>query len=470
MELEVAEVRLYERDVRLRLPFRFGVVTLTEAPQAFARVLVRTADGTEAWGVAAEMMVPKWFDKAPKLSNAENVDQLRAAAHGAAELYVGAPGRHTAWGLCAACYEEQVAACAARGLNGLTAGFGPALLDRAVLDGLCRIAGVSVFEAIRKNLPGLDPGALAPDLGGFDMAEFLAGLRRPDTIAVRHTIGMADPLDTADRTPETDIDDGLPVTLEDAIAAYGNRHFKITVARDVDAAVGRLERIAAILDGLPEPYVVTIDGGEQFEDVDGVGELWRGIADAPGLGRLRRSIAFIEQPIARAATFESDIAGVCADCPFIIDEADGDFGAFPRARALGYRGVSYKGCKGIYKGLINAARCVVWNTQEGEERFFMTAEDLTTQAGVCVQQDTAIAALIGVEHVQRNGHHYANGMSGVPESEAAAFLGAHPDLYHRADGVTRLTVRDGEMALGSLDRPGFATAADPEWHSMRAMA
>jgi len=31
----VRDVQLYERAVRLRMPFRFGVVTLTEAPQCF---------------------------------------------------------------------------------------------------------------------------------------------------------------------------------------------------------------------------------------------------------------------------------------------------------------------------------------------------------------------------------------------------------------------------------------------------
>ena len=43
--LIVEAIELYERPVRLRLPFRFGVVTLTECPQAFARVRVaRTED------------------------------------------------------------------------------------------------------------------------------------------------------------------------------------------------------------------------------------------------------------------------------------------------------------------------------------------------------------------------------------------------------------------------------------------
>ena len=33
----IREIELHERPVKLRLPFRFGVVTLTQAPQAFAR-------------------------------------------------------------------------------------------------------------------------------------------------------------------------------------------------------------------------------------------------------------------------------------------------------------------------------------------------------------------------------------------------------------------------------------------------
>jgi hypothetical protein len=33
----VESIDLFERDVALRMPFRFGVVTLTAAPQAFVR-------------------------------------------------------------------------------------------------------------------------------------------------------------------------------------------------------------------------------------------------------------------------------------------------------------------------------------------------------------------------------------------------------------------------------------------------
>ena len=119
---------------------------------------------------------------------------------------------------------------------------------------------------------------------------------------------------------------------------------------------------------------------------------------------------------------------------------------FPRARALGYRGISSKSCKGFYRALINRARIEKWNAEE-PGRYFMSAEDLTTQAGVAVQQDLALATLIGATHIERNGHHYVDGMTGAPRAEEDAFLKAHPDLYHRAaNGRVRLTIRDGAIA------------------------
>jgi hypothetical protein len=101
--------------------------------------------------------------------------------------------------------------------------------------------------------------------------------------------------------------------------------------------------------------------------------------------------------------------------------------------------------------------------------YFMSGEDLTTQAGISVQQDLALVNLLGITHLERNGHHYVNGMSGMPAEEQAAFLAAHPDIYHMGNGVTRLTIRDGRIALGSLDRVGFAYGAEPDFSVMREM-
>ena len=121
----VREVDLYERDVHLRMPFRFGVVTLTEAPQCFVRVRIELADGRSQWGAAAEMLAPKWFDKNLALSNEDNFDQLRQALRLAAGAYIDGKAR-TAFGHFAAHYREQIETGAAHGLNSLVANYGPA--------------------------------------------------------------------------------------------------------------------------------------------------------------------------------------------------------------------------------------------------------------------------------------------------------------------------------------------------------
>jgi hypothetical protein len=152
--------------------------------------------------------------------------------------------------------------------------------------------------------------------------------------------------------------------------------------------------------------------------------------------------------------------------PVIIDESDAELGSFPSARALGYTGVSSKCCKGLYKSILNAARCRMWNAEAGGERYFMSGEDLTTQAGLAVQQDLALVNLLGLTHVERNGHHYVNGMAALPRHEQDAFLAAHPDLYEHSRGAVRLKIHNGRLSIGSLAGAGFAAGAYPDWASL----
>jgi len=464
----VREVRLYERDVRLRLPFRFGVVTLTHSPQAFVRVRVALGDGREAWGTAAEMLAAKWFDKDLSLTNEDNFIQLRTALRICADHYLADRTPRTPFGLFAAHYADQLAAGRAKQLNPLTASYGPALLDRAVLDAVCRAHGVSFFEAMTANLAGMTPAHLAPDLAGFDMDAFLRGLRPLAALHARHTVGLVDPITAGDQAAR--VNDGLPETLEDVVTEYGPTYFKLKVAGDVHGDLARLTAVAAVLDRGHAPYHVTLDGNEQYETVEAIAALWSAMERTPALRRLVDSTLFIEQPITRAHALEADVSALSARRPVIVDESDGELDAFVVARGRGYRGVSSKSCKGFYKSLINAARCAKWNAEAGAPRVFMSAEDLTTQAGVAVQQDLALVALLGLEHVERNGHHYVNGMAALPEAEQQAFLKAHPDLYARTAGAVRLRILDGRLAIGSLACAGFGAAVEPDWTTMRAMA
>lgn len=465
MKVKLEEVERYERHVKMRLPFRFGVITVTDATQAVIRVRISLPDGRSMQGVAAEALAAKWFEKSPEFTDEQNLQQLRQSLALAVDLYCAQrPARP--FDLFAGSYEEQKKRGGALGLNPLVAAYGPALLDRAILDALGRATGRSFAEMIIGNAPGIRPTPLTPDIDETMLVPFLADLTAGSRIAVRHTVGLVDPLTAADRPDSQRVNDGLPETLEEVVARYGGRYYKLKVAGDVAGDLDRLSRITAVLDAAAGDYHVTLDGNEQYDDVQGIVELWRKVEEMPALARLAKATLFIEQPIKRAIALSQSVEPLARLRPVIIDESDGELGSFPVALKLGYAGISSKNCKGLYKSILNAAR--VARLGPG---YFMSAEDLTTWPGVSVQQDLALVSLLGLTHVERNAHHFIDGMSFAPEAEQRAFATAHPDLYDKLPGKpARLRIDKGMLSLGSLVVPGFATGAEMDFGSMTPMA
>ena len=458
--ISILEIDAFERDVQLRMPFRFGAVTVMQAPQAFVRVRVAGSDGKSAIGCAAEMMVPKWFDKDPGLTPDQNVEQLRASIRVAAAAALEADEPAT---LFAAARRNEQETHRRLGENRLVAGFGPALIARAALDAWCRLAGFSFFDAVRRNLIGMEGEFLPADIGAEQTAAVLASLRARPSIAARHTIGLLDSITEAEIAEP--LKDGLPQSLEAVIDRYGHRWFKIKLAGDVDANMDRLKRIAAVLDRTPG-YQVTLDGNEQFAGPELVAELLSRMASAPELVALSAAIVYLEQPFPRAITLETPLGELATRLPFLIDESDDDDAAFGRAVALGYRGVSSKTCKGIYRSLLKAIRV----RGEGSPGLFLSGEDLTCQAGISVQQDLALVSLLGLSDVERNGHHYVDGMQGASADEMDRFASAHPGLYQRDRTGLHLRIVNGQIATGSLANTGYASGTLPDFHAMRPLS
>jgi hypothetical protein len=164
------------------------------------------------------------------------------------------------------------------------------------------------------------------------------------------------------------------------------------------------------------------------------------------------------------------VTAIASAIPVEIDESDAVPASFVEAKALGYTGISSKSCKGFYRALLNRARVAKWEAEAPGQGWFMSAEDLTTQAGIGVQQDLALASLIGMDHVERNGHHYVDGFGIAPDAEQARFLAAHPDLYSGAGGRTRLAIKGGRLDLTStLAAHALGTPVSPDWDSLTAI-
>ncbi len=444
--IHVREVALFERPVTLRLPFRFGAATVTRCPQAFVRVGLDVG-GRRFEGATAELMVPKWFDKSPGLTHEQNFEQLREALRGAREAYATAGAVASPWQLSQVAGDAAIDALVARGLPRLAAQFGAALLDKAVADAALRAAGQGWCNGLRAGVLGDPFSSTLP-------------ITEAQQVTLRHTVGLADRLTPADEG--TDPQDGLPATLQDAIAHYGLHHFKLKLSGNSGADVDRLSRIAAVLQAHARDWRVTLDGNETFNDAQALGEFWSALTAAAAARPLLERTLLLEQPIARKVALDQPIHTLGIAVPVILDESDDHAGVLERGLALGYRGISSKACKGIYRSLHSAARIA-----REPQRLLLSGEDLTCQAGLAVQQDTLLAASLGVTHIERNGHHYVDGFGVAPEAEARAFADAHAGFYNLTQGRPHLAVRGGQLDLSSLHVRGFASAAAPQWDSLQ---
>ncbi len=447
--IALRDITLFERHVAFVRLFRFGAVTVNAAPQAFVRVELEVEGRGVFVGASAELMVPKWFDKRPHLATDDTVNELRQSLAIASDLYRAQSGFISAFGLHAACIGDQMKACAELDIPPLAASFGPAEIDKAVLDALLRGLGTDVFTGMTANVAGLT-ARLAPDLGADDIATFLASRERLPRVALRHTVGLDDVIEG---------EGGVADPGENS----GARYFKLKMNGDPEADAARLTRIGQALTTLPYDYQVTLDANEQYADLHALGALVDRLDNDAALSPIAAKLLYIEQPMPRDITRASPL-GKLSSRNFIIDEADDNWDAFPAARTLGYRGISSKSCKGFYKSIANATRAAAWSAQGVDH--FITGEDLTCQAGLGVQQDLALGALIGVTHAERNGHHYVDGFGTAPVGEAVSFLKAHPDLYSRDGDTIRLSIHDGDLLTGSLTSAGFASGAHPDWSAL----
>jgi hypothetical protein len=449
LRVAVRDISFFERPVPFTKPFRFGAVVINAAVQAFVRAEIEVEGKGTSVGASAELMAPKWFDKRPHLAPEQTVEELRRSLTIARDLYLSRSGFETAFGLHARRLAAQIEVCAKEDIPPLAAAYGPAEIDKAILDALLRCVGVNFFDGMAANIADID-ATLTPDLRDEDSSTFLAGRQRLERVAIRHTVGLDDKVEGKG---------GVTDTHENA----GARYFKLKLNGDPAADAARLIRIGNELATLPHDYRVTLDANEQYADLAGLSALVDRLDRDSALKPIATKLLYIEQPMPRDIFRQSPL-GQLAARDFIIDEADDSYDAFPAARSLGYRGISSKSCKGIYKSIVNATRAAKWSA--GGEKFFISGEDLTCQAGLGVQQDLALGALIGVTHAERNGHHYVDGFGDTPAAEAQAFLAAHPDLYVGDGNNIRLSIHDGDLLTGSLAALGFASGAYPDWSAL----
>lgn len=472
--IAIEKVDFFLRNVRTRMPFKYGKASLVAAPVLHIRIKAADDSGNRAEGYSADVLPPKWFDKDPGKDFRRNVDDLLNAAQFAGGFFTveGVFPRSFAqiwW----PAYKQTRTRCFSHGLTGLTGCFGAALMERALLDAVVKLSGTDLLTCLRENWIGLDPGEILEELKDYPIERAL-----PETpssqVAIRHTVGLADPIWEREIPAEEELRDGLPQSLEAWIREFGIRFFKIKVTNNLEIDLPRLENIARLLEETAPPdWAATLDGNETF---GGVSELRTWLESAQSNAKVRRllgQLIYIEQPLERSIALQSEVEGELNDlrevAPVIIDESDDEFETFMRAAQRGYRGVSFKNCKGAIKGLLNRMLVDLYNGRK-DGGFLLAGEDLMNLPVVPVQQDLAMANLLGLSHVERNGHHYCRGLDHLSEKERKDCLAFRGELYEPFEGSARLRIRDGLLDVRSLHEEGLGSCMTPDFESMTPLS
>jgi len=194
--------------VTLRLPFRFGVVTLSHCRRPSVRAAHRHRRRPRHHRRRRRDDGAKWFDKIRPVQR----EQLRPAARGIAP--------------CARCLSADNLipatrlrplrapikiffffthppriACAAKGYNPLLANYGPALIDRAIWMRCAAPMAPSFLPGTAKEPAGdrkTNEGEGRRNSPASTSGAFLSRLPRRKAIEARHTVGMVDAISAAD--------------------------------------------------------------------------------------------------------------------------------------------------------------------------------------------------------------------------------------------------------------------------------
>lgn len=457
MTLHIRDGTIHVAELHTRLPFRYGIATMTRTPHAFVSVEVEI-DGQCHQGVAADHLPPKWFTKDPARGLDDEVDEMARVIEHAVQASRGMRG-----GSPFAVWRELWAAQADWGqrerLPPLLTHFGTSLVERALIEAFCRAAGQPFHRLLFVDQLGIQLGNIHAPLAGSAPGDLLPD-RPLQQIIARHTVGLADPLTDGEIPAKDCLDDGLPQSLEACIRAYGLRHFKIKVNGEIQQDGNRLLAIArTVAENARQDFAFTLDGNEQFHSVSEFRDFWTHIQGQAGMKRFFERCLFVEQPLHRSVALEEQSGRQLLDWPdrppLIIDESDGDLESLPRALALGYSGTSHKNCKGVFKGIANACLLSHLGRNKGR-KVIMSGEDLVNIGPVALLQDLAVCAALGITSVERNGHHYFAGLSFWPPTMQENTLRNHGDLYRpSAQGWPRLNIHDGMIDLDSINAAPF---------------
>jgi L-alanine-DL-glutamate epimerase-like enolase superfamily enzyme len=443
-DVRLLNVQADTENYAYRTPIKFGGRVVTDAVILNVTVDVETRDGRRGQGFGSMPMGNVWAWPSQSVSVEESLAAMVALGerlardandyrgtghpleitHDLSETYPSTAD------------EVTRAAGLAEGMPRLAQLVSASPLEAAVHDAFGKALGENSYNLLSDEFVNAD---LATYLNADFAGEYLDRytLRKPKpSMPLYHLVGALDPLTDADVA--TRINDGLPETLPEWIAADGLTHLKIKLngddlAWDVDRVVS-VERVAAEAQAARgcEAWCYSADFNEKCANVEYVLDFLAKVKERSPAAHQR--LQYIEQPTHRdlRANMENRMHEAAKLKPVVIDESLVDFESLVLSRELGYSGVALKACKGHSEALMMGAAAQKYG-------MFLCVQDLTCPGASFLHSASLSARIPTVAAIEGNARQYC------PIANQG-WSDHFPSMFH---------VTDGTLGTAALDGPGL---------------
>ena len=410
-DIKIKQVRYETEEIRYRAPMKFGGRVVEDVTLLHVFADVETADGRVGSGVGSMPMGNVWAWPSSQATNDQTLSGLVEFGKECverADSYVmsGHPLEMTSD--LARDHDEisedmRSKLALPEPMPKLAQLVAASPLEAAIHDAYGKALGESSFNVLGEEFANHDLSHyLNDDFRGEYLDQYTS--RAPqDSMPLYHLVGALDPLTDAD-IPQR-IDDGLPETLGEWIAADGLTHMKIKLngddsAWDVERVVA-IERVAAEAQAKRgcDEWFYSLDFNEKCANVEYVLDFLNQLRELSPHAFDRAQ--YIEQPTNRdlKAHPENRMHEAAKIKPVVIDESLVDFESLLLSREQGYSGVALKACKGQTEALLMGAAAQKYG-------LFLCVQDLTCPGASFLHSASLSARIPTVAAIEGNGRQY----------------------------------------------------------------
>ena len=427
--------------VPFRTPLKFGGRVVEQMQLINASVTVETRDGKRATGTGSMPAGNVWAWPSAVTSTDDSERAMIAFARSAAGLASEIESGHPleigvalleGYPRVAAAVKAECSLDEEIPLLAQLVAASP--LDAAIHDAYGRVHDQNSYRTLTRDYIDRDLSHfLDNDFQGEWLEEYLADEPK-GTMPLYHLVGALDPLTNGDIT--TRINDGLPETLAEWIAADGLTHLKIKLSGDdpgwdidrvlaIDAAASEAQAERGC-----DSWFYSCDFNEKCASPEVVVDFLKTIQERNSAAFDR--IQYIEQPLPRVLRLvpEQRVDAAARLKPVVIDESLVSYEVFQLARELGYSGIALKACKGHTESLLMAAAAQ-------KHGMFLCVQDLTCPGQSFLHSASLAAWIPSVAAIEGNARQFCPAPNKVWQP-------VYPGLFDIRNGTVETGILDGE--------------------------